>query len=409
MRKCILLLLFLMGWGIESRGQNTPHPQHIMKYYFTAVEGTKQSVVPPSNYAKLRAFKSPNYFSCFPNEGLNFNQFLSQNQMGFDTIYAIQEMLSSGPFLAATMEITNGEYKIFLADSHWIKETLGFNVKQLYPDTSVWLDIPANPERSAVLNPNKVFYFQSTAYNNYPVVGVSQIQATAYCDWLVHKLISAPEHKDLQNWLNKNQLNFSIDLPTAAEWMYLYQACIQEPSRKLVATNKIKGDYFRLNQMRSGALLTFLHHQEIKGVPVAYAGTNTIRGFNIQNEISESLTKPLAGDCFPAKPYPAVSHLLGNVAEWTCTPAYGHLYNNKTTILNTNGQLIENAYQQLNVFDLKGYLVNATDLEHHFAIKGGSWSQDFHYLDPMSVFFMQSNHSSHSVGFRTVVHFYETK
>jgi formylglycine-generating enzyme required for sulfatase activity len=127
---------------------------------------------------------------------------------------------------------------------------------------------------------------------------------------------------------------------------------------------------------------------------------------NIQNVLSEALLKPIPVEQPPAKPYPNVSHIVGNVAEWTSTPAYGHLYNNKTTILNTNGQLIENAYQQVNVFDFKGYLVDAELLKHHYAIKGGSWAQDFYYLDPMAVFFMQSNHRNNHVGFRPVLHFY---
>ena len=155
-----------------------------------------------------------------------------------------------------------------------------------------------------------------------------------------------------------------------------------------------------------GGLFTFIQHQESKNIPVAYAGTKTARGLNIQNELSETLLKPLPARQIPAKPYPSVSHLVGNVAEWTSTSAYGHLFNNKTTILNTNGQLIENAYQQMTVFDFSGYLVDAETLKQHYAVKGGAWSQDFYYLDPMAVFFMQSNHRNNHVGFRTVLHFY---
>ena len=195
-------------------------------------------------------------------------------------------------------------------------------------------------------------------------------------------------------------------MPTVAEWLYLYEMSIQVPSRTGVAEGKIRGNYFWKNQRMAGALFTYLQHQELKNNPVSFHGTNTARGLNIQNQLSEALLMPLPSQMPPAMPYPAVSHLVGNVAEWTATPAYGHLYNNKTTILNTNGQLIENAYQQVNVFDFKGYLVDAALLQQHFAIKGGSWAQDFHYLDPMAVFFMQSNHTSNHVGFRTVLHFY---
>lgn len=161
---------------------------------------------------------------------------------------------------------------------------------------------------------------------------------------------------------------------------------IQQPSQIGVGKDEIPGTYFRNNQKMGGGLFTFIRHQENKNIPVAFAGIKTTRGLNIQNELSETLLKPLPSEQIPAKPYPNISHLVGNVAEWTSTPAYGHLFNNKTTILNTNGQLIENAYQQVNVFDFTGYLVDAESLKQHYAIKGGSWAQDFYYLDPMSVF-----------------------
>jgi formylglycine-generating enzyme required for sulfatase activity len=293
-----------------------------------------------------------------------------------------------------------------LRDSQWIKENLGFTVSQIKPDTSVWAPFAATAERSAVTNPYTWLYFQANTYDQYPVVGVSQLQATAYCQWLTHELNTSPEYASLQAAMRKAGLTVIAELPTAAEWMCLYEMSIQQPTQIGVGKDEIPGTYFRNNQKMGGGLFTFIRHQENKNIPVAFAGTKTTRGLNIQNELSETLLKPLPSEQIPAKPYPNVSHLVGNVAEWTSTPAYGHLFNNKTTILNTNGQLIENAYQQVNVFDFKGYLVDAESLKQHYAIKGGSWAQDFYYLDPMSVFFMQSNHRSNHVGFRPVLHFY---
>ena len=406
MRKCILTGLLTLLVFVGLKAQKTPHPEYLMRYYFTAVEGAKQSVVPLECVFKSKRNNLTNYFPCFQPEGLRFNQFPSQIQTGFDTIFAIEEMISCGPFLAHRTEITNKEYKDFLRDSQWIKENLGFTVSQIKPDTSVWAPFAATAERSAVTNPYTWLYFQANTYDNYPVVGVSQLQATAYCQWLTHELNTSPEYASLQAAMRKAGLTVIAELPTAAEWMCLYEMSIQQPSQIGVGKDEIPGTYFRNNQKMGGGLFTFIRHQENKNIPVAFAGTKTTRGLNIQNELSETLLKPLPSEQIPAKPYPNVSHLVGNVAEWTSTPAYGHLFNNKTTILNTNGQLIENAYQQVNVFDFKGYLVDAESLKQHYAIKGGSWAQDFYYLDPMSVFFMQSNHRSNHVGFRPVLHFY---
>jgi len=347
MRKSILTGILSLLVFTALGAQKTPHPEYLMRYYFTAVEGAKQSLVPPISLLKSKQNKLNNYFACFQPEGLRFNQFPSQAQTGYDTIFAIEEMISCGPFLAHRTETTNGEYKDFLRDSQWIKENLGFTVSQLKPDTTVWAPFAANAERSAVTNPYTWLYFQANTYDQYPVVGVSQLQATAYCQWLTHELNTSPEYASLQAAMRKAGLTVIAELPTTAEWM-----------------------------------------------------------LNIQIELSETLLKPLPARQIPAKPYPSVSHLVGNVAEWTSTPAYGHLFNNKTTILNTNGQLIENAYQQMTVFDFSGYLVDAETLKQHYAVKGGAWSQDFYYLDPMAVFFMQSNHRNNHVGFRTVLHFY---
>ena len=406
MRKGILLCLLGIGFAVGLRAQKTPHPEHLMKYYFTASAGAVQSVVVPRDFFTSKKTGLVNYFPCFQPEGLRFNQFPSQSQTGYDSIFAIDEIISCGPFAAHRTEITNGEYKTFLKDSQWIKENLGFTGAQLRPDTAVWMAFAATAERAAVVNPYTWIYFQANTYDNYPVVGVSQIQANAYCQWLTYQLMYSPKYAALQATMNKLGLEIEVALPSVAEWTCLYEMCIQHPTVLGVQNNKVDGRYFRNNQKMGGALMTFVRHQEKNNLSVAFAGTKTTRGFNIQNEQSESLLKPLPAMQPPAKPYPNVSHLVGNVAEWTSTPAYGHLYNNKTTILNTNGQLIENAYQQVNVFDFKGYLVDAEALKHHYAIKGGSWAQDFYYLDPMSVFFMQSNHRNNHVGFRTVLHFY---
>jgi formylglycine-generating enzyme required for sulfatase activity len=403
-RILILTIALLVFRGLSA--QKTPHPEYLMRYYFTAAEGAKQSVIPSKDLLKIKGIDQKQYFPCFPQEGLRFNQFLSQVQTGYDTIYAIEEMVSCGPFLAHRTETTNGEYKAFLADSVWIKEHLGYQPRQLFPDTHVWMPFAATAESAPVPNPYTRLYFQNSTYNNYPVVGVSQLQATAYCEWLSHILNESPQYLGLQAALKKQGLKIKAELPTVAEWLYLYEMSIQVPSRKGVSEGKIRGNYFWKNQRMGGALFTFLQHQELNNAPVSFRGTNTTRGLNIQNELSEALLMPLPSQMPPAKPYPAVSHLLGNVAEWTATPAYGHLFNNRTTILNTNGQLIENAYQQVNVFDFKGYLVEEPALQQHYAIKGGSWSQDFHYLDPMAIMFMQSNHSNNHVGFRPVLHFY---
>jgi formylglycine-generating enzyme required for sulfatase activity len=172
------------------------------------------------------------------------------------------------------------------------------------------------------------------------------------------------------------------------------------------ATQRLSGILFSKPNI-GNALLDFVINKTHGAQPVVYQGFFTNRGYQISESQNASLSRPMPVNALPQKTFGQISHLLGNVSEWTSTSAYGHLYNSNTTILNTTGLLIPNPYQQPNVFNLSGYLIDETELQSHFVIKGGSWAQEFHYLDPSAVQMMQSNHSANYVGFRPVIRFYK--
>ncbi|MDB5201605.1 MAG: gliding motility-associated lipoprotein [Ferruginibacter sp.] len=87
-----------------------------------------------------------------------------------------------------------------------------FIVKQqipVYPDSLCWVRDFAYSYNE----PMAKQYYSHPAYGNYPVVGVSWKQATAFCEWRTHYLNSFLEGK-------KRNAESDFRLPTEAQWEY---------------------------------------------------------------------------------------------------------------------------------------------------------------------------------------------
>ncbi len=108
-------------------------------------------------------------------------------------------MDSTEAFYIASAEVSNSQYIEFLGD---LKATgkLDEYHKNL-PDTTVWRDLLAYNE------PYVMYYFRHDAYMNYPVVGVSKVQAQNYAAWKTKK------HKEAHPLSN-----ISFQLPTKKQW-----------------------------------------------------------------------------------------------------------------------------------------------------------------------------------------------
>lgn len=104
-------------------------------------------------------------------------------------------------------EVSNLDYLEYL---NWLKKVYGEDYPEVYmaalPDTLVWR------EQLAYNEPLVEMYLRHPSYHNYPVVGVSWVQATEYCKWRTDRvneklLIDAGAFAFDPNQKNENHFN----------------------------------------------------------------------------------------------------------------------------------------------------------------------------------------------------------
>ncbi len=109
-------------------------------------------------------------------EGGTFSMGRVQDDIRFDW-NNVPRRVTVGSFYLDETEVTNTDYREYL---YWIKRVFA-DYPQVYkealPDTLVWRSEMAYNE------PMVDYYFRHPAYTDYPVVGVSWLQASKYCEW----------------------------------------------------------------------------------------------------------------------------------------------------------------------------------------------------------------------------------
>ncbi|MCB0580832.1 MAG: SUMF1/EgtB/PvdO family nonheme iron enzyme, partial [Phaeodactylibacter sp.] len=138
-------------------------------------------------------------------EGGTFNMGITEQDVTYDWNNIPRRVTVSSFYLDET-EVANIDYREYL---FWINRVFGESYPEVYqdalPDTLVWR------EELSYNEPFVETYFRHPSYDNYPVVGVSWIQATEYCKWrtdrvnemmLIEKGILNPntEQKDEDNF-----------------------------------------------------------------------------------------------------------------------------------------------------------------------------------------------------------------
>ncbi len=442
----IIVFCFTIEKASAQKPTFIPPPQYHTKYYFRHFDyplyGIELSKTNEGDFSKtpLTEYLNKNYVLLGVREKVGFKKTYKHNcyspnnqslgltdtllvysNWGYDSIRSVAELAPLSPYYMFKTEVTNLMWKEFLDDitagqafKSGKSDSMGWKKSALYPDTTVW-------ESKLTFNqPFVNYYFQHPAYHGYPVVGISQFQATQFTDWLEFKLNS-----QFKQYLPKGY-RIQVDLPTAAEfsaavnynqtyWAMKSGGLVTKKQLKNVSIQQryyvnnevtenpeliswVGSDYFSLNVTLS--TLTEINGGDIitqRGVYLR--DSKRVNPFNrsLDNINSVFFMMTVQSGSFP------ISNLQGNVEEWTSTRAKGHLLDAKQWMYTRQGRLIINPDIHVPESELEGLLHTEKELNTHFAVKGGSWNDEFHYLDPWAVKIQRGDYKSATLGFRIVI------
>ena len=212
---------------------------------------------------------------------------------------------------------------------------------KIYPDTTAWIKDFAYSYNEPMHND----YFWHQAYADYPVVGVSWVQAKAFCAWR-----TLNKNTYLKKLKNRDNIN-SFRLPTEAEWEYAARGGLQS------ATYPWGGPYTKNDR---GCFLA--NFKPNRGDYAADQALYTVEaksydpnGYNLYN-------------------------MSGNVAEWTDSSYDAASYEYVST-MNPNVADTSNKRK---------------------VVRGGSWKDVSYYLQVATRNFEYQDTARSYIGFRTV-------
>jgi len=123
---------------------------------------------------------------------------------------------ASGAVTSATVQAPAKNWgELYMRKLDWGKIT--YRGESIYPNTQVWI----SDFMMSYNEPMRDYYFVHPAYNNYPVVGVSYLQATLYCQW----------YSDA-NGQRKDEYQIVYRLPMEWEWERAASVVAEKRSKK---------------------------------------------------------------------------------------------------------------------------------------------------------------------------------
>ncbi len=227
------------------------------------------------------------------------------------------------------------------------RDFISSRIINIYPDTLCWI----RDFTYAYNEPYMKMYFYHDGYGDYPVVGVSWEQASAFCHWRT-------QYYNAAQIRNKQHIVQDYRLPTESEWEYAARGGRQ------LSMYPWGGTYIRTAK---GCFL---------GNFKPMHGNYTVDGYMIAAKVGS----------FPPNDY-GLYDMSGNVAEWTSS-AYHE--SNYSFVNDLNPSYNYNAK------------ANDPEIMKRKVIRGGSWKDIGHYLQCGARTYEYQTETRSYIGFRCV-------
>jgi len=212
---------------------------------------------------------------------------------------------SEGASSATVLATAKNWGELYMRKLDWGKIT--YRGESIYPNTQVWI----SDFMMSYNEPMRDYYFVHPAYNNYPVVGVSYLQATMFCQW----------YSDAYGQREKDEYQIVYRLPSELEW---------ERAASVVAgkrSKKSSGSPVNNNFMRNskGAYIAnfrpsannFGQDGAMYPAPVQSYYTNDAGCYNMQGNVAEWTSTALV---YPVGQYTDEGYIIKGGA-WTLPEA----------------------------------------------------------------------------------------
>ncbi|MBR5602700.1 MAG: SUMF1/EgtB/PvdO family nonheme iron enzyme [Bacteroidales bacterium] len=365
----------------------------------------------------------------------------------------VPRQVTVSSFYMDQTEVSNLDYLEYI---HWLNRVYGSEypdmVTRALPDTTVWRNSLSYNE------PMVEIYFRHPAYRDYPVVGVSWLQANDYALWRsdrVNEMLLVEAGVLSHNTNQTKDNHFTTEaylagqymsavsgstttvgtdgnkavkmedgvllpkyrLPTEAEWEYAALGLIGNTRDERIVERRAypwNTDGMRTNEKDYNGSFT-ANFKRGKGdymgvagnlndgaafpAPVASYWPNDYGLYNMAGNVSEwvlDVYRPLSYEDFnDHNPY------RGNIYSQDSTMVYGLNYNDgdyKSTIQTDWTNQTENP--ETYTEQMYDYGVTTLISDKSRVYKGGSWADGAYYLSPSVRRFMNEDESSSTVGFR---------